>query len=127
MLIDDLATYLQTNSVGTLGSSLFIGNMPDGTDNCVMVDVTGGVAPSKDVPIMQPTVQCLVRNTSFETGLTKIKAVRDLLHRLNDGNTLKSGGVDVMSCFAMQEPTHLGKDTNERHIFTCNFIFKLRE
>lgn len=128
MLITDLSTYLQTNGIGTEGTNLFIGRLPevDGQNVVVMLDQTGGVEPQKDLPIITPTVQVTVRATTYSGGIAKINAIYTLLHRKDDSLVLVLGGVDVMNCFALQEPTHLGEDDSGRHLFTCNFVFKLR-
>lgn len=124
-MIENLATYLEDQGIGTKASDIFIGRMPE-VDNCIMIDQTGGVEPDRYIPIKKPTVQIMVRNTDYTNGLDKIKEIYDLLHQKRDDLVLESGGVDVMLVDAMQEPTHIGEDDNERHIFTCNFVFRLR-
>lgn len=127
MLSKNLAEYLEDNAIGTVGTDMFISTMPDSTDNCIMIKDTGGVEPDHYLPIIQPTIQVLVRNSDYTNGMTKINAIKDLLHQKLDDCILEIGGVDVMTCFAMQEPTHLGMDDNERHMFSCNFVFKIRK
>lgn len=125
-LVDNLAQYLATNSIGTEGTDLFIGVLPATPDNAVMIDQTGGVEPDKYLPIKQPTIQIIVRNKSYTDGLDKITAIYDLLHQFKDYQSLETGGVDVMQIMALQEPTHLQQDDNFRHIFTVNFVIMLR-
>lgn len=132
MLIDNLAQFLIDNGAVTAeGTDLFIGQFPDteGTtyDNIVLLRDTGGLEPNKYVDIKQVTIQVTVRNTAYDTGYAKIDTIRDLLHRKLDNTTLESGGADTMTIFSMQEPTHLGLDENNRHLFVCNFVFKVRE
>lgn len=124
--IFDLAEFLQTNGIGTQATNLFIGGLPASPDNCVSIDQSGGLEAERELPIEQPTVQVFVRNSDYTTGLAKIKAIYDLLHQANDTVVLKGGGVDLMTAFAMQEPYHMGVDGNARHLFVCNFVFKLR-
>ena len=125
-LVENLAKYLETNAIGTVATDIFIGGLLDSPDNMISINQTGGVQPNRENPIKQPTVQIAVRNTAFDTGLNKITAIYDLLHQMLDSEVLEAGGVDVMTCFAMQEPTHLMKDESDRHIFVCNFVFMLR-
>jgi hypothetical protein len=102
--------------------------MPADVDNCVVLIETGGVEADKQLTdIKRPTVQIMVRNTSYETARTKIETIRDLLHGVKDTVILKTGGIDVMNIFAMQEPTHLSTDDNERKIFVCNFVIRYRD
>lgn len=125
-LVENLTAYLQAQGIGTEAVDLFIGTMPDALDNCVMVDQSGGVTPDRYLPIKKPTVQISVRNTSFLTGLDKISAIYNLLHQKGDDLALEIGGVDVMRIDAMGEPGHLGQDDSSRHLFSCNFVFRLR-
>jgi len=125
-LVENLAAYLQAQAIGTVATDIFIGGLIDSPDNQISIDQTGSVEPNRENPIKDPTVQILVRNTAYDTGLNKITAIYDLLHQKNDSIVLEAGGVDVMACFALQEPTHILKDESDRHIFTCNFVFKLR-
>lgn len=125
-LVENIASYLQAQGQGTKATDIFIGKMPDALDNAIMVDQSGGVSPDKYLPVKKPTVQISVRNTSYLTGLDKITAIYNLLHQKGDDLALEIGGVDVMRIDAMGEPGHLGQDDSERHIFSCNFIVRLR-
>jgi len=126
-LVDNLATYLVSQGIcGAKGTGIFIGDLPEKQNNAVKIEQTGGVEPDKYLKVEQPTVQVMVRNTSYPNGLDKIKEIYDALHQQGDDLVLEAGGVDVMTVFALQEPTHIGKDANNRHLFVVNFVFKLR-
>lgn len=125
-LVENLATYLQTQGIGTKATDIFVGMMPDIPDNCIMIDQTGGVAPDRYLPVSQPTIQISVRNSSYLDGLDKAKAIYNLLHKEDDALVLEASGVDVMVIDAMGEPAHIGQDTNSRHLFSMNFAIKLR-
>lgn len=124
-LITNLAEYLEDQGIGTQGTDLFIGKMPE-VNNCVLLDQTGGIEPDKYLPIEKPTIQVTVRNTSYTNGLDKLKTIYDLLHQKKDSLVLEIGGVDVMIVNALNEPSHIGEDENSRHLWTCTFIFALR-
>lgn len=125
-LVENLAQYLEDNSIGTVATDIFIGGLIDTPDNQISINQTGGVEPNRENPIKEPTIQILVRNTDYANALNKITAIYDLLHQANDSVVLEAGGVDLMYCFALQEPAYLLLDTSNRHIFTCNFVFQLR-
>lgn len=127
-LVENLADYLAANLSGSLvvGTDIFIGSLPEETDNAILIDQTGGVEADRDIPVEKPTIQVLVRNTAYNTGLEQAKAIYDLIHQLRDNTVLKAGGVDMMYCFALQEPSHIGKDENNRQLFTTNYVFELR-
>lgn len=124
--IDNVATYLAANSIGTVATDLFIGILPPTPDNAVMVDYTGGLEPDRYAPVRKLTVQTTVRNTDYDDGYDKIQAIFDLLHRKLDDLELETGGVDVMEVMALQEPTFIGQDETNRYVFTCNFLFMVR-
>lgn len=128
-IVDNLLAYLIAQGVvTTAGTDGFIGELTEGgADNIVALDQTGGVSPDRYIPTEEPTIQVTVRNTSYADGWDKINAIFALLHKKNDALVLESGGVDIMSCFALQSPQHIGEDENTRHIFTCNFVFKVRK
>lgn len=125
-LVDNLAQYIEDNTSLTEATDLFIGIMPASPDNCVMIDQTGGVEAEREVPIEQPTIQVTVRNTAYPDGLDLIKTIYDLIHQAKDNITLETGGVDTMTIFAMGEPAHIGQDESQRHLFSVNFVFKIR-
>jgi hypothetical protein len=125
-LITNLAQYLEDQSIGTGGTDLFIGRMPE-VDDCVLLDQTGGIEPDKYLPITKPTIQVTVRNTDYTDGFDKLKTIYDLLHQNNDTLVLEAGGVDVMIVNALNEPSHIGEDENSRHLWTCTFVFNLRD
>lgn len=131
MLIDNLSQYLINQGIATAeGTDIFIGSFPDSEsnayDNLILLRDTGGAEPNKYYNIKQQTIQVLVRNINYDSGYAKILAIRDKLHRVLDNTTLETSGADIMTIFAMQEPAHIGTDDSFRHIFTCNFICKVR-
>lgn len=119
-LIDDLGTYLQTQSIGTLGTDLFQGHLPDTPDNCVAIFETGGPAPNKDLPLNKPTFQVIVRNASYATGRDKLEAIRTALHRKSN-LSLVSGQTFAYYILAQSEGGHIGRDANGRDEFSMNF------
>lgn len=125
-LLTDLATYLQAQSIGTMGTNLFISGFAGDTDDQVALIGTGGVEPYKDIPVARPTVQVSIRNKSYEAGIAKAYEIFNLLDQADDRLVLKAGGVDVMQVNALSEPNYLGADNSSRHLFTINFVFMLR-
>jgi hypothetical protein len=82
MIIDEIATYLEGESLGlTLGTNFFKGYLPDETDNAVVIYDTGGAEPDRDIPTGDPTFQLIVRNTDYPTGHALVKAIADVLHQ----------------------------------------------
>jgi hypothetical protein len=122
----EIATYLEDESIGTIGTDLFVGDQPDSSDNVISVFNTGGYQPDKYLPTAKPTVEVLVRNKSYASCASKIQDVVDLLH--NQYNvTLVSGGNYYFYIRLVAEPSSLGRDEKGRQEFSANFEIKIRE
>ena len=125
IFIEQVATYLQAQALGTIATNIFVGSLPPTPDNCIAVINTGGVAPSIDIPDKTPTFQVIIRNTNYETGETTLSSVRTALHQfMND--TLVTGQTYVYSIFAVAEGGHIGRDDQGRDEFSINFQCKTR-
>jgi len=120
IIIDDIADYLEDQSVGTVGTNIFVGQQPDSPANCVTIIDTGGLRPDIDLPTKKPTFQVLVRNTDYATGAAKLTSVRNALHnRYNE--TLVENGNYFYSINAITEGGHIGKDDIGHDEFSMNF------
>jgi hypothetical protein len=58
---EDIATYLQTLGVGTIGTNIFIGNLPSSPSRCIGVYSDGGPMDSINAPNLRPNLQILIR------------------------------------------------------------------
>lgn len=125
-----VAQYLQTTIVSpalTLGSNLFVSTMPPKPDDlCVMVVNTGGPEADTYTPVRGVSIQVSVRASQYDTASNVINQAFNGLHQKYDTFQLVAGQTDVMQSMAMQEPTYIGQDTNQRYMFTCNFIITYR-
>lgn len=123
MLLDEIGNYLQTQGVGTLGSTLFLSVMPDTPDDVVSVYDYGGLPPVMTLGAgaakwEEPRIQVVARATTYSAARTKIGAVFTALHSLL--NTSLSGTL-YLSIEAVQSPFTLDRDTNGRVRCACNF------
>lgn len=124
-LIDDIATYLQSNGVGTLGINLFEGRLPSSPDAAVAVIETGGTQPNAYIPTKSPSFQVLIRATELDLGETVRQTIRSLLH--NQYNTqFVLGGIYFYYCRLITEGGHIGVDSNGRDLFSLNFECYIR-
>ena len=126
MILDELATYLIAQGVGSTSQSaiwaVFKGFEPATPDKCISLFETGGDPNEQHeaTPIDRPTFQVRVRSDDYgySTGRTKIAAARTALELV--GNTSLSGRRYV-HVVAMSEPISLGLDENQRPRFVQNF------
>lgn len=124
MLIDDIATYLETQDVGEIGTDIFKGYQPPEPTKCLVIIPTGGQAPDTDIiGIKNPTIQILTRAATISEAMALAEAAYDVLHGL--ANTTL-GSTYVMFCEAMQEPTSIGQDDNSNFEISCNYLLKVR-
>jgi hypothetical protein len=124
-LISDIAEYMETNSIGTLGTDLFYSYLPD-TDNGTVIAVldTGGVKPDIDIKdLKNPTFQVMVRTNDYSTGKTKVDAIRALLHNVYE---TAIGSYHFLSINLISEGGHLGRNERGQDEFSLNFICKVR-
>lgn len=122
----EIATYLEEQEIGTVGTDLFVGDLPDSTDNEIAVFNTGGYQPDIYLPTSSPTIEILVRNKSYANCASKMQDIVDALH--NQYNvTLISGGNYYYYIRLVAEPSSLGRDEKGRQEFSANFEIKVRE
>lgn len=125
LLIEQIALHLVNQGLGQLASTIFYSYLPDNADNALCVYDTGGMEPDIDLPTKVPTFQIIVRASDYETGKTKLDAVRTALHR-KEGATLINGGTFFYYIFAMQEGGHIGRNERGLDEFSINFRTKIR-
>ena len=124
MLID-ISTYLKNQGVGTPGTDMFLGLMPDQPDNCIALFEYAGSPPDLHWNGEYPGLQVRVRNKSYAAARTKIGEVMAKLHGLYE-QTLS--GTRYLLIKARGSPEVLKRDNNNRVELFVNFeIIKERE
>lgn len=120
MLLDDIKDTLADNNLGTFGTDLFIGYMPDKPDNLICLFEYGGSPPDivSGVDEENPSFQVRVRNTNYSAARTKIESVVNVLHRIAN-ETIND--TFYLSIFANQSPASIGRDANNRAEIVVNF------
>lgn len=130
--LNELADYLEDQSVGTVATvsnsgNIFIGKLPASPNNCIaLLGLPGTIlADSRDVASLNfPRFQVLIRNEDYSDGAQKLIAVRTALHGLL-GYYLPHWR--IMRCHAEQEGGPIGSDDQDRFEFTINFIAELND
>ena len=124
MLLEDIGTYLQTNSVGTLGTNLFLNTMPEEPDILVVVNEYLSTEPfatmRQGAPLVErPRLQLVVRDMPQEVvaAHNRARAAYLLLCQLID--TFMGGKTITLE--PMDTPVLTGRDPKERVLYTVNF------
>ena len=89
-MLTEIGAYLATQNVGTVGTDIFLGLMPDQPDNCVALFEYAGSPPDLHWNGEYPGLQVRVRNTSYAAARTKIGEIMTALHGLYE-QTLSDG------------------------------------
>ena len=124
-LLEDLGGYLDTQlSSVTLGTNLFYSLLPETGANCVTLYENAGAPPvftqgSVGLPALErPQLQFLLRNTSYSAGRALAEDIYRTLTAITN-QTINSHR--YLRVEALQVPSVLNRDSNNRVIFTCNF------
>lgn len=120
---EDIATFLDTQGVGTIGTDIFCSFMPDTSDapdECIAVLDTGATFVSPKWQRDEVTVQVLVRGPErdYSTGYATAKSVQDALLGVQP-QTINSKSYVL---FVMNGGINsLGYDDQMRPAFSLNF------
>ena len=124
-LLDDLAAYLETLSIGTVGTDLFPGKMPEQPDICVCLYQLAGMGPDPITTLERPGVKIRIRNLDTDSGIedaiAKGYAIKKALHR-KTGLYLGTPSCLYHRIDATGNPDWIGQDKKGRSIIDVNFI-----
>ena len=117
-MLREIGAYLATKSIGTVGTDMFLGLMPDQPDNCIALFEYAGSPPDLHWNGEYPGLQVRVRNKSYAQGRAKIGEIMTLLHGLHE-TTLSSTRYLLIK--ARGSPEVLKRDASNRVEFFVNF------
>jgi hypothetical protein len=121
--INALADHIQTNNLGTKGTSLFIGFLPtSATLQTVLTEYTGGTVETlrTGIPLRKSNMQVLTHGTTadYVTPRTRIEAIQNLLVAISDQTI---SGVKILRVLPLGTINALGQNDNQEFEFTANF------
>ncbi len=130
MILDDVAQYLSTNVTAlTLGVNLTKGFMPDTPNTVVTIFETGGYRPihafstgTQTRLYENPSIMVHARSTDYQTARNIAESVFTKLDGLNNRALPTTTGTHhYVSIDAVQSPFSIGRDSNDRFVFSVNF------
>lgn len=126
-LIQQIAEYLDDQSIGVIGTSIFYSYLPDTDtgDFTIAVLDTGGFRPDGYLPTKSPTFQVFIRAINYNAGKAKLDAVRAALHQKENAQ-LVIGETYFYFILAQAEGGHLGKNEAGKDEFSINFYARTR-
>ena len=124
-MLREIGAYLATKSIGTVGTDIFLGLMPDQPDNCIALFEYAGSPPDLHWNGEYPGLQVRVRNKSYAAARTKIGEAMTALHGLHEQML---SGTRYLLIKARGSPEVLKRDNNNRIELFVNFeIIKERD
>ena len=111
-VLDEVAAHLASNGVGTVGTDLFKGIMPEGPVNVVTVYEYPGSGLIEGFGFdggEQPNIQVMVRNQDYEQARIKAKSAWDVLRAVSNEDL---SGVRYFRISVGSSPAGLGRDSN---------------
>jgi hypothetical protein len=124
-ILESIGDYLVTNSHGTLGTSIFLGTLPESPDACVAVYENSGSSPAftmgaGGIRIDYPMIQIICRagREDYPTARDKADTIRILLASVLETTV---SGVHIMRIEPMGSVNQLGVDPKYRPLISVNF------
>lgn len=125
MILKDIAEKLEDESVGTVGTDIFIGEIPQDVDNALML--VAGVSGEQDPyvsQVRQYDVEIWGRNVNAKNGYDKIKEALEVLHTSYNYSIEDSY---VYLTKAISNIQDLDKDNNGRKLYKITIRVIYRE
>jgi hypothetical protein len=130
MVLDDLASHLQTVGVAVISSSLFKGTIPlDGPglpviDRIMVITIVPGLPPvrvhnQRENAYEQPVVQVLTRGDPYDFQEAALRAHAAFV-ALDGLTNIALSGTRYLWILAMQSPFYLRTDENKRPMIVFN-------
>lgn len=131
-VVKDIADFLETSGIGTVGTDIFCADMPDLPDTLICLYEYAGEAPMLSETVDRPGLQVRARGTVYETVRANLQSVQDLLMRVGDTNDavyfdgVKINSKDYLRIVPAQGIISLGKDDKNRTELAQNFYIVKR-
>jgi hypothetical protein len=116
---NDVAAYLESESLGTLGSNLFVASEPADPSSALTVTLydTGGALGESYAGYQDPTIQVRARAVSYTVAYERLQAIKALLlptYGFNYGDWHYTG------FWLINDIANIGRDDRDRFLLTLN-------
>jgi hypothetical protein len=125
-VLDQIATFLATAGLGTVGADLFKGKLPNDPNACGALYEYGGLPPEGQFGATSfkhesPSVQVVFRGEPHDYEGPRAKA-ETAYRALTAVETQSLSGTFYNWIHALQSPFFLQRDDAERVVIACNFL-----
>jgi len=131
MIKESVAKILETNGIGTVGSTIFIGEIPvdlNGTpvNNAFCILNAPSATSDKAIRIYNSTLDFWGRFTNSDTGFNKMQQIYDFFHGKYD---YELDGFHVYFSFSPGSIMDFDRDAERRKMYklSVTFIFRIEE
>lgn len=84
-IANELANYLADNGFGTLGTDIFVDQIPDNQNGIYTMNGSGEL--NNYVPISNTLVDIYIKNTSASSAVSIASQIRNFIHRMHTTET----------------------------------------
>jgi len=116
-----LANYLDASGFGTLGTDIFVSQIPEGV-NGIWVERIGGLQ-NNYVPMQEAVVNIYAKNTSAADAVTLLENIKNHIHRMH---TTESGDNFIYTMLVLGNVEDVSRDLEYAKIvkLTVQLVYK---
>jgi hypothetical protein len=107
-----VATYLADNGFGVLGTSIFVGYLPENTAG-IYIDRIGGQL-NNYVPIEESVLNIYVKNTSGSQAVGTLESIKNFIHRMH---STEKGGAYIYTFLVLGDIEDVARDLEYGKIY----------
>lgn len=120
-IANEFANYLQNAGFGTIGTDIFVGQIPS-AQNGIYVVRNGGLLHNY-IPIEETVVDVYIKDTSSLTSVQTIESIKRFVHRMH--NTL-TGNTYIYSMLVLGDVEDLDRDLEYANVYKISVQLKHR-
>lgn len=119
MILDDIASYLETQAVGTVGTDIFKGILPEEPGDIISLWESGEAGDSLlHAGVDVQTITFVIRAETYSSARSKAESVKNMLHGISEVTPVSTR---IILMKANGPPSLLGYDLNRRAEFRLEF------
>lgn len=107
-----VATYLDSADFGTVGTDIFVGQIPENTNGLYVIRSGGQM--NNYVPIEESVVDIYVKDTSASDAITQLESIKRFIHRMH---TTTSATAYVYTFLVIGDIEDVARDLEYAKIF----------
>lgn len=120
-IANELATYLQDAGFGTVGTDIFIGQIPAGANGIYIFRTAGTL--NNYLPVENSVVDFYVKNTKSQVAINLIENIKRYAHRMHNTTTANSY---IYSMLAIGDIETIERDNEYAKIYKVSFEIMFR-